>query len=342
MPDPKHNDAAEAPEDSPGGQAPARQTDEAQALTMAEKRQKRLEFARKRMLDPGTDPPLFPRGLMVLPWILLVIVMPLAIGVGAPLWADSVRRSERRDRRARRNTMKAKRQVKLDAQVNVDRALELGRGHYDDRDFRSAVEELSTYLASHPKHEQALRLRALSYYRILDLDAAKADFEKLIVLAPAYPDYYRCRGQIRGLQGDRLGAIADFEQWHELDPSRPYAALWISGLGGGNENLTPFASGTQWINEVARYYRGRMTADELLVRANQAGDEAERQDQLCEAYCYIGLRLELEGDRNMAMRRYRECVATGVTNFIEYRWASIRLNQEGRRIPSGELDLERD
>ena len=41
--------------------------DEVRALSMTEKRQKRLEFARKRMLDPGTDPPLFPRGLMILP-----------------------------------------------------------------------------------------------------------------------------------------------------------------------------------------------------------------------------------------------------------------------------------
>ena len=144
------------------------------------------------------------------------------------------------------------------------------------------------------------------------------------------------RAQVRALLGRREEALADYARAGDEDPSRAYPAIWIAGLGGGDERLRPFASGTQWISEVARHYVGRLTEAELLERAEQASDESTRLDQLCEAYGYIGLLAEREGDVTKALDSYRRCVETGVSNFIEHRWAKIRLEQEASRAPEKE------
>ena len=64
--------------------------------------------------------------------------------------------------------------------------------------------------------------------------------------------------------------------------------------------------------------------------AGAAETAKERNERLCEAQAYIGMFLELAGRTDEARAAYKACVATGVTRYLEYDWASARLAQFAR------------
>jgi tetratricopeptide (TPR) repeat protein len=65
--------------------------------------------------------------------------------------------------------------------------LNLYRGHLflDAEQFERAIAELDTYIARHPDHIDALRLRALARKGTGSIDGAIADYTQLILLDPA-------------------------------------------------------------------------------------------------------------------------------------------------------------
>jgi tetratricopeptide (TPR) repeat protein len=65
---------------------------------------------------------------------------------------------------------------------------------------------------------EALNSRAVVYYRRGDLDAATADVERALVLAPNYPEAYNTRGAVEVARDQSDAAIADFGNAIELMP----------------------------------------------------------------------------------------------------------------------------
>jgi lipoprotein NlpI len=283
-----------------------------------------------------SDPPLFPRGMLLLPWLVWCLVLPIAAGFGGPIYAKQIKREDRQTLRILKRSRAEQLEKRNAAKSRERESLNLGRRAYDSGDFRGADREFSKYLETHPRNLDASWLRGLARFELMDLENAQEDFSAVIRLNPNHAYAHRSRGQIRALLGDTQGGVEDMIRSSELEPGSAYPPIWIAGLGGGDVRLRPFASSTDWISEVARFYVGRITEQELIDRANAAPTFKTKTDQLCEAYGYIGLLAERDGNLAKALRNYELCVGTGVRNFIEYRWAQIRLTQESQKAaPEG-------
>lgn len=278
-----------------------------------------------------SDPPLFPRGMMLIPWLVWCLVLPLAAGFGGSIYAKEIKREERQVRKLAKRKSAAKQKQRNAAKARERESLQSARRAFDRGKFGEADRQFTIYLKTHPRHVDANWLRGLTRFELMDLENAKDDFTTVIRLNKTHAYAFRSRGQVRALLGDTQGGIEDMTQSGDLESSNAYPAIWIAGLGGGDVRLRPFASSTDWISEVARFYIGRITEQELLERAEAAPTAKTKSDQLCEAYGYIGLLAERDGDLPKALRNYELCVGTGVRNFIEYRWAQIRLAQESQK-----------
>jgi len=133
------------------------------------------------------------------------------------------------------------------------------------------------------------------------------------------------RAMAKALLENRVGALEDFVRCFDLDPDRPYPAIWIAGLGGGTERLEAFVAQKTWTSELARFFLGRLSADELIAKAKEAVDASIRNKHHSEALAFIGMRSERDGDPDGACRAYEACVGLGVRDSLEHRWSALKL-----------------
>jgi tetratricopeptide (TPR) repeat protein len=160
-----------------------------------------------------------------------------------------------------------------------------------------------------------------------DFAAGLADLDEAVKRFPREAWFHVQRALARALSGDRPGALDDLGRAHELAPDDAYAVVWLAGLGADEALLQPYASRTGSIANVVRFYLREITRDELLAEAAKAATDHEKAERLCEARGYMGLLAEREGDLARARAEYEACVASGATQWLQYTWARVRLQQ---------------
>src|ERR1700741_1656727 len=107
-------------------------------------------------------------------------------------------------------------------------------------------------------------------------------------------------------------AEATFQESLELNPSQPYAVLWLhlSRKRLGEEDAKDLAQRaakldlTQWPAPVLKFYLSRMTADQLLAAAANPDSEKDK-GQHCEAHFYVGEDALLQQDRVRAIAEFQ-------------------------------------
>jgi hypothetical protein len=91
----------------------------------------------------------------------------------------------------------------------------------------------------------------------------------------------------------------------------------------------------RWPGPVVQFYAGRLTDAEVLKAAASADPKTDKE-QRCEAYYYLGMAYLLtlgdvraggQGAASKAREYLEQCVATGVTDFVEYRAARAELER---------------
>ena len=91
-----------------------------------------------------------------------------------------------------------------------------------------------------------------------------------------------------------------------------------------------------WVVPVLRFYAGNLSESELL-RAAASNDSTVDSQQKCEAYFYIGMAYQLKMEKTKlselptpakAKEYFEKCVATGHTDFLEYKGAQTELGKE--------------
>lgn len=135
------------------------------------------------------------------------------------------------------------------------------------------------------------------------------------------------RGRARWLSGDKAGGLKDITTAADLTPEFAYTPLWVFALGGTAKRLNRLNATKDWIWNVVRLYRGRLSSEGLLSLARKGKTKQQIKEQLCEAYCYLALLAERRGEPAEAEKLYRQSVATKVLRFTEYHWARTRLVQ---------------
>lgn len=242
--------------------------------------------------------------------------------------------------------------------VEAQRLLAWGYAAYRERRLKDAATHYSQAIRRFPQRPRPYLLRATARLGLGDFDGAVADATRTLELAPrsgeahltralakiargesaqldltaaerllrpSDPDEFVRRGVVRALLGDRGQAHSDFQRAVDLDPRGRYAPLWIAGISGGTLHLTRFAEVPGWGAALAGAMLGERTEQELLAEAVLSGSSGEQARRRCEAYGFLGLLAERRGDLTSARRLYRQCVATGVYEWLQLPWAMVRL-----------------
>jgi hypothetical protein len=114
-----------------------------------------------------------------------------------------------------------------------------------------------------------------------------------------------------------------------LEPEwRVYFALWTLAVAGRasaevspdvRQLLEEMAAGQGWSARLASFGAGQLDFEQLSAAATSRSERAE-------ALFYEGTRLLGAGDREGAVRRFREVIATGMVSFFEHAMAQELLN----------------
>ncbi len=151
-------------------------------------------------------------------------------------------------------------------------------------------------------------------------------------------DSFHYRGNANFFLGRFAVAARDYERSLAIDPSNIYPALWLyltRARAGGNaaQELSRNAKKLDvfyWPGPVISLFLGKTTPKkELAATRDPFLPKLARLDQACEAYFYVGQYFLLRGERDEAVRLFREALATNAKDFIEYDAAKAELERLG-------------
>ena len=112
-----------------------------------------------------------------------------------------------------------------------------------------------------------------------------------------------------------------------------YSSLWIQDLlARAGQPTDPMAEGAlqavqngRWPAELALWASGKLSAEELLLRADTPGRQAE-------ANFYLGMARLRAGDAAQAQARWRKVLDTHMLGYFEYEMAGLYLRKKGAPV----------
>lgn len=187
-------------------------------------------------------------------------------------------------------------------------------------DYAPAYNFLGIYLTGAERFAEAYD----AYDAVLELSPEDeyAHFNRGIAL------YYGNRPQL---------GIPDLEFFYDKNKDDPFRSLWIYllerevkdpklALQNLSERRAKIDSEVPWGLAVLDYYLGQCDEQDVIESIRSAKiDNDERARRLCEAYFYLGKQADYEGDYKRAYDLYHLCITTGVTGYLEYRYAQLEI-----------------
>jgi tetratricopeptide (TPR) repeat protein len=201
---------------------------------------------------------------------------------------------------------------------NVDRILELGLAWSGIRGYREAIETFSRGIEIEPDNALLYRWRGHRYLSVREMDSARADLERCLVLdATLYGCWYHL-GIVKYVAGDFTGAADAFARALPLAPdAAEYAGsidwgwMSLSRAGVTDEAKAWLDMNSDSLNVENAYtqrlqlYRGRIDAAELVTPADTA------DVQIATLNYGLGNWYLLRGDTAQARDAFERAVASG-------------------------------
>jgi len=183
----------------------------------------------------------------------------------------------------------------------------------------------------------------LLHYRSGRFDESEPFFARSIEAGANVAEVFRVHGFLLAYAGRFSEALVRLRKGVELalphdprDIALDYPKLWIallrSRLGeraAAADEIRAYAKERgkdDWYAKMAAFVAGDLPEAEFLKVA-ESPDEKVRKEQACEAAFYGGMIRLIGGDKPGARRFLEQCVATGVTNFLEYQGAEAELRR---------------
>ena len=219
---------------------------------------------------------------------------------------------------------------------HLQAVLSRGVTNYKKGNIDAAIADFDAAEAIEPRQPEVFNNRGAAYQLKGEFERSVRDYDQAIVLAPDFHAALRGRARAKFYMGDFAAAAADYERALAIRPDNTYSKLWLyvaRGRAGGDgapelARISKGAEGKVWPWPIISLFLGKSSASELLGQARHE-DEGRRLQRECEAYFYLGQYSLLHGDREQAADYFRKSVATGVSNFVEYRAAGIELARLG-------------
>jgi lipoprotein NlpI len=203
-------------------------------------------------------------------------------------------------------------------------------------DERGALADVELELAGNPDDVAARTLRARLRWSARDLDGAMADYDRAIELAPKRADLRRRRAAIRYETGGWQAAWEDYDAAVALE-SKPedyarFFRLIVARKLGRDTRLDEFSREVEtwnegWPRAIGRFLAGRLEEKDFLAKAEEAQGTV-LNERRCEAFYYVAVMHQHQGDGEGARVFWQKCVATKVRSFTEFSFAQAELANE--------------
>ena len=246
----------------------------------------------------------------------------------------------------RGNVKRAKHDVD-GALADYSRAIELNGGNaiaYYNRgvikqtkgDLDGALADFNPAIQLDPKNASAYHSRGVARAMKGDLDGALADYNRAIELDPKDAVTYDNRADLFFSARNWNAALEDYNRFLELSKEGqeyPRLYVWLIRARTGqtdaaNKALVDYlqqrANTADWFSKVASYALGRISDADLLAAA-KSSDKNKENDQLCEAWFYIGMKKLIGGDKGSAQDCFNKALATHQKDYTEYQFARAEL-----------------
>jgi Flp pilus assembly protein TadD len=190
--------------------------------------------------------------------------------------------------------------------------------------YEEALRAFDAALAARPNDAEIYSGRAIACLALGRLGAADADWRRQSELLP--PESASARACVSLRMADYEAALPSLQRALEKEPGDPYWLLYrltsLHRLGrpAGLPGLEGMASGA-WPGPLLALYAGQLSADDVLVRADNEGRRAETLFQL-------GV-IAWPQDRAEARRRWEEVAAGASPALIEHAAARHELARTG-------------
>ena len=249
------------------------------------------------------------------------------------------------------------------------------------KDLDAAIADYNKGIEIAPDVNWFYEDRAKAFIMKGDDKAAIADYTKAIELEAEHADYYVQRANLLEKEGYLAGAISDMSKAIELKPKNGWQYyrrgnlrfrarswtdslfdfrkaselpsndqdyirffIWIlrSKLGeqdAATQEMKDYIKQrkpdpkTDWALKNATFLAGDLSEEDYF-KAADTGDDKTKNEQKCEAWFYAGSKRLIAGEKDKAIEYFKNCVATGVTNFIEYGGAVSELKALGEQSPA--------
>lgn len=187
-----------------------------------------------------------------------------------------------------------------------------------------------------PDLADAYNMIGIYYLRQQEFSRSYESFDSVIELDSSHQFAYFNRAIALYYGGRAKLAEMDFESFYQFDQTDGFRVLWWYFA---KQSYDPQAAKKQlatqtkaldtnsWSAQIVRYIQGELSEAELLNQAEQYAAEGTQSinQNLCEAYFYIGKKLKLKGQKQAAKTYFKAVLSTQVYEFIEYRYAQLEL-----------------
>ncbi len=227
---------------------------------------------------------------------------------------------------------------------NPNYLCERGKAKMKQGELDEALKDYSLAVERFPGYARAYYLRGTLFIEMDELTKAMKEFDKAVKASNGSNGALLMRGFISYAQGKTKKALNDMRvsQKTELkQEARNYTQLWLwiaetqlgqPGLAETElKNYFHHRSNNEedfdpWYKALVHFFLGDIDEDSLLAKANEGDDEEKIAGQRCEAYFYAAQLRQLRGDRSGSIPLLEQSVATGLTDFYEYKGAKVQLS----------------
>jgi tetratricopeptide (TPR) repeat protein len=172
-------------------------------------------------------------------------------------------------------------------------------------DHEAALADCKTAARIAPKNAHPYFIRGLVEYNFGQYKKARVALRKAVTRADYEPDYiqlYLCLAKLRLRMQAR--AVADLKTYYQAKQKDP----------------------EPWYAQVVGFLTGEIGEEEFLAAAKDETPKKTRERQ-CEAFFYAGTLRDVAGDVAGARKLFKQCLRTGVWNFIEYETSKVALRR---------------
>lgn len=198
-------------------------------------------------------------------------------------------------------------------------------------DAERAEADFTQSLAINPRQPVAHRFRGESHLRQSETEAAVEDYQAVAQLQPQSADAHAELGFALLFAGQAETARDEFQQALQLNNRYQFLNPWLclaliengeadAAREAMQATLDKSQEQRQWFDMVTLYLLGEINDGELLGAVNPT-DEAVSQSQQCEAFFFIGRKLQSEGMQEEATAFFEQALQVGTPRLTAYRGA---------------------